>query len=81
MMENTTNEQASSRTARKVDNDNSVGFKAVIYSFFPPFSKLKKADWIPTSMTGLTIKSVTFQLLLLYVISLSADYAGKVAFV
>jgi hypothetical protein len=80
-MENTTNEQTSHGTASTVDNDNSVGLKAVVHSFFPPLSKLKKADWIPTSMAGLTIKSVTFQLLLLYLVSLTADYAGKVAFV
>lgn len=80
-MENTmkTQDQHKGLVANESGSTTSLG--DVFRSFFPPFNKLKRAEWIPASITGLTIKSVAFQLLVLYVISITADYAGKVAFV
>ena len=72
--------QQNSESMNQLNREARTSMKEVFRSFFPPFSKLKKADWIPTSIAGLTIKSVGFQLLLLYIISLTADYAGKWTF-
>lgn len=37
-------------------------------------------NWIPGNMTGLTLRMIAFQLMLIYLVSASADFAGKVVY-
>lgn len=46
----------------------------------PVISSGGNGRWLPRSLAGLTVKAIAFQLLVLYLVSVTADFAGKMVF-
>jgi glucosamine 6-phosphate synthetase-like amidotransferase/phosphosugar isomerase protein len=64
--------------AQRVNNRNEP--KASNTSSAPVVQASTKAGWLPSSLAGLTVKAIAFQLLVLYLVSVTADFAGKMVF-
>lgn len=50
------------------------------FQSIPAVKTSNKTRWLPASLAGLTAKAIAFQILVLYLVIVTADFAGKMVF-